>query len=603
MAWTTHSLKSRLVALTGVLVLLSLICLTAYNSYSARQAALSLLTDQANALARSHASTIADWVSIRKSIVTSFADAAGEADPLPKLVQADRAGGFEKTYFGYADKRYLFSRPSNLPATYDPTVRPWYVLAAAAKDPVLTAPYIAASTKKLVVTFATPVREGSELKAVAAADVSMDGVSKNVASIRPTASSFGFIVSKDGQVMVHENAERVLKPATEIAASLTPEKLTELSTQSALIPVRIDDRDRLLHGHPIEGTDWSLVVALDRDEVLAGLTAMLWSSLIGSLLVAVIAVVLVGGVLAQSLKRLTLLSDAMGDVASGDGDLTRRIPADGRDELAGIAQSFNRFVDKIQSTLVDIRNTSESVRVASEEIATGNQDLSKRTEETSANLQQAASSMEQMTGAVGQSAQTARLANQLAASAADSATRGGEAVSQVVDSMNRITDSSRQIGEIIGVIDGIAFQTNILALNAAVEAARAGEQGRGFAVVAGEVRTLAQRSAQAAKEIKALIETSVSNVNSGAALVSNTGAAMQDIVASVRKVSDMIGEIAAAAEEQRDGISLVNVSVAKLDQMTQQNATMVEESAAAASSLKDQASRLAQTVATFRIDH
>lgn len=288
--------------------------------------------------------------------------------------------------------------------------------------------------------------------------------------------------------------------------------------------------------------------------------------------------------------------------ATGDGDLTHRIPADGQDELAGIAASFNRFVDKIQTTLVEIRDTSESVRVASGEIAVGNQDLSARTEQTSSNLQLAASSMEQMTGAVGQSAQTARQANQLAASAAESATKGGEVVAQVVTSMNRITDSSRQIGEIIGVIDGIAFQTNILALNAAVEAARAGEQGRGFAVVAGEVRSLAQRSAQAAKEVKALIDTSVNNVNSGAALVSQTGTAMQELVVSVRKVSDMIGEIAAASKEQREGISLVNTSVAQLDQMTQQNAALVEQSAAAATSLKDQAQRLAQTVAIFKID-
>jgi methyl-accepting chemotaxis protein len=329
---------------------------------------------------------------------------------------------------------------------------------------------------------------------------------------------------------------------------------------------------------------------------------MLWSSVAGSVLVAIAAVGLVASVLTQSLKRLTLLRDAMTRAASGDGDLTHRIPADGQDELAGIAASFNRFVDKIQTTLVEIRNTSESVRVASGEIAVGNQDLSARTEQTSSNLQQAASSMEQMTGAVGQSAQTARQANQLAASAAEFATKGGEVVAQVVASMNRITDSSRQIGEIIGVIDGIAFQTNILALNAAVEAARAGEQGRGFAVVAGEVRSLAQRSAQAAKEVKALIDTSVNNVNSGAALVSQTGTAMQELVVSVRKVSDMIGEIAAASEEQREGISLVNTSVAQLDQMTQQNAALVEESAAAATSLKDQAQRLAQTVAIFKID-
>jgi methyl-accepting chemotaxis protein len=602
MIFQLNSLKTRLVALTGALVLLSLIGLTAYNNVVARKSALDLLTHQADALARSHASTIADWVSVRKGIVQSFTDKAAEADPVPALLQANKAGNFLQTYFGYADKRFVNFKPLEMPPGYDPTARPWYIQAAGAKDAVLTPPYIDATSKALVVTFAQAVREGNDVKAVAAADVAMDGVSKNVASIRPTPSSFGFIVSKDGKVMVHEQSDKVLKPAADLSPDLSAEGLRALLESQELVNVRIDGRDRLLRSHPIEGTDWSLVVALDKDEVLSGISAMLWSSLISSMVVAVVAVLLVGSMLAKSLSRLTLLRDAMQDVASGDGDLTRRIPADGHDELAGIATSFNRFVDRIQTTLVDIRNTSESVRIASEEIASGNHDLSSRTEQTSSNLQQAASSMEEMTGAVGQSAQTARQASQLASSAAEAATRGGEVVAQVVDSMNHITDSSRKIGDIIGVIDGIAFQTNILALNAAVEAARAGEQGRGFAVVAAEVRSLAQRSAQAAKEIKDLIDTSVTNVNSGAELVGRTGNAMQEIVASVQKVSSMIQEISGAAEEQRDGISLVNTSVNELDQMTQQNAALVEQSAAAATNLKDQAAHLAQTVGTFKID-
>ena len=209
--------------------------------------------------------------------------------------------------------------------------------------------------------------------------------------------------------------------------------------------------------------------------------------------------------------------------------------------------------------------------------------------------------MEEMNGAVSQSADTARQANQLAVSAAEAAQRGGQVVAQVTQSMASITESSRKIGDIIGVIDGIAFQTNILALNAAVEAARAGEQGRGFAVVAGEVRSLAQRSAEAAREIKTLIGTSVANVEQGAGLVQSTGQAMQDITSSVSRVADLIGEIAAASAEQRDGIQQVNQAVAQLDQMTQQNAALVEESAAAAQSMRDQAHQLSEAIAAFRL--
>ena len=257
----------------------------------------------------------------------------------------------------------------------------------------------------------------------------------------------------------------------------------------------------------------------------------------------------------------------------------------------------------LRNLVGQVRNSTNSISTASSEIATGNQDLSQRTEQTASNLQQAASSMDQLTGTVKQSAESARQANQLASSAAEVAARGGTVVSQVVSTMTEINTASKKISDIIGVIDGIAFQTNILALNAAVEAARAGEQGRGFAVVAGEVRSLAQRSAQAAREIKTLIGASVEKVESGSRLVSDAGRTMNEIVGSVQRVSDIIGEITAAAAEQSDGIEQVNSSVTQLDQMTQQNAALVQESAAAAESLKGQAASLAQVVGTFRLKH
>ncbi|HYP32621.1 MAG TPA: methyl-accepting chemotaxis protein, partial [Burkholderiaceae bacterium] len=248
-----------------------------------------------------------------------------------------------------------------------------------------------------------------------------------------------------------------------------------------------------------------------------------------------------------------------------------------------------------------VRLSSDSIATGSSEIASGNADLSQRTEAQAGNLQQTAASMEQLTGSVRANADTAGVANQLATEASAAAGRGGVAVNRVVETMNEIAASSRKIGDIIGVIDGIAFQTNILALNAAVEAARAGEQGRGFAVVAGEVRSLAQRSAEAAKEIKALIGASVDRVESGSRLVNDAGTTMTEIVASVQRVTDIIGEISAASTEQSQGIVEVKGAIGEVDQMTQQNAALVEQSAAAAESLKDQAARLAQVVSTFRL--
>ncbi|KQP49684.1 methyl-accepting chemotaxis protein [Pseudorhodoferax sp. Leaf274] len=323
--------------------------------------------------------------------------------------------------------------------------------------------------------------------------------------------------------------------------------------------------------------------------------------IVGALVVALALSMLLCWLIARAITTPLASALSLAD-AIGKGDLTQRLDIHSRDELAQLLRGLAQMRENLARIVVEMRSSSDCVASASQQIASGNADLSIRTEQTASSLQQTAASVEQLTGSVRQSADAARTANQLASTAAQVAARGGEVVTQVVATMQEIDSSSRRIGDIIGTIDGIAFQTNILALNAAVEAARAGEQGRGFAVVAGEVRTLAQRSAGAAKEIKALIGTSVDKVASGSKLVGDAGTTMAEIVASVRRVTDVIGEISAAATEQSDGIGQVNTAIAGLDQMTQQNAALVEESAAAARSLGEQAVSLAQAVAGFRTD-
>jgi methyl-accepting chemotaxis protein len=288
-------------------------------------------------------------------------------------------------------------------------------------------------------------------------------------------------------------------------------------------------------------------------------------------------------------------------MAIAQGDLTHHIDTTGRDETADLLRALAHMQQSLSSLVGEVRHASDNIHTASNEVASGNTDLSHRTEQAASSLQQTASSMEQLTGNVKQSAEAAHQASQMAGSASSVAQRGGEAMTQVVATMDEINQASRKIGDIIGVIDGIAFQTNILALNAAVEAARAGEQGRGFAVVAGEVRSLAGRSAEAAREIKSLIAASVEKVDSGSRQVQDAGATMNEIVASVRRVNDIIHEITAASSEQSQGIGQVNSAVSSLDQMTQQNAALVEQSAAAAESLKDQASTLHDLVARFHL--
>ncbi|QPF74639.1 HAMP domain-containing protein [Roseateles sp. DAIF2] len=388
-------------------------------------------------------------------------------------------------------------------------------------------------------------------------------------------------------------------------------RLGALSRQAAQDPAKMDEAKKLLFGESRRAfaevgktldTLWDYNDTLTErgsQEAAAGYRTALW--LMGVMtVIAILAGAFCALWITQSITRPMAEAVQVAD-RIGAGDLSSRIEVSSRDETGLLLGALKRMNDGLMQIVTQVRNSSDSIATGSAEIATGNADLSQRTEEQASNLQQTAASMEELTATVKQNADTARQASQMAHSASTVAAQGGEVVGQVVATMEQITASSRKIGDIIGVIDGIAFQTNILALNAAVEAARAGEQGRGFAVVAGEVRSLAQRSAEAAKEIKNLIGVSVEKVEAGARLCDDAGRTMGDIVSQVKRVTDLIGEISAASSEQSTGIGQIGDAVQQLDQVTQQNAALVEESAAAAESLKHQAAQLAQTVSQFKL--
>ncbi len=324
--------------------------------------------------------------------------------------------------------------------------------------------------------------------------------------------------------------------------------------------------------------------------------------LLGISLVSVVLGAIFAWRLAQGITQPLAKAVQLAETVSA-GDLTSSLHIDSKDEIGKLLRALKAMNDNLAGIVGEVRSGTETIATASSQIASGNLDLSSRTEEQASSLEETASAMEELTSTVKQNADNAQQANQLAASASGVAVQGGQVVEQVISTMQSISDSSKRIADIIGVIDGIAFQTNILALNAAVEAARAGEQGRGFAVVASEVRNLAQRSANAAKEIKSLITDSVESVEVGSKLVEQAGATMREVVNSVQRVTDIVSEISAASHEQSTGIEQVNQAIGQMDEVTQQNAALVEEAAAASQSLQDQAASLAQAVSVFKVSH
>ncbi|WP_417642563.1 methyl-accepting chemotaxis protein [Enterobacter kobei] len=592
-----RSIRARIIVATAGCLAIALLLNTIINYQVARRDNQQTQHDILTSTSNSHSLAIADWVNSKMTMIASLQSVAVQDDPVPIFKQIAQAGGFTNVYVGYAAKTAKFSDPTGVPADYDPTIRPWYQQVLKADAPVVTAPYVDAGTGKLVVTFAVPVKVNGTLQAVVAGDVTMDSVVANVHGIQPTPQSSGLLLDSDGMVIAGNDPALTLKPFNDAIQGVQFSALKAGNAEEGTLA----GVSKTLLATPVKGTNWLLVVALDSDDATSGLSAQLKASALSLIVLVLIGGAVMHWLVATLLKRLVTIRDAMHAISNGTDDLSQRLPENGNDEIAEIAHAFNAFSDKLAVVMVKLRDSSTSVKFAAQEIAAGNQDLSGRTEQAASSLRGTASAIEQITASVGQSTDSAAQANSQAQAASDAASRGGQVVKQAITTMQSIEEASAKIGDITSVIDGIAFQTNILALNAAVEAARAGEQGRGFAVVAGEVRTLASRSAQAAKEIKSLIESTTQSVSTGSRYVRLAGESMGDIVSGIDSVSVIMREITVATSEQMKGIQEINHAVIDLDRMVQQNAELVVESAAAAGALQSQAAELAETAGHFRI--
>ena len=599
------SLRARILLAALTAITLALIVNGVASYYTVQQHNTQQVARNLDAVVRGNSSALHEWMASRSTMLNGMEEAISSNDPRIALRQLTTSGDFMATYLSLADSgETIFFNGWEPPADFDPRERPWYQAAAAAQDTIVTAPYVDAQSGDLVVTFARPFYQNNQLQAVVGADVNIRDMIAIVQDISPTPSSFGFLTTGDGSLIAHPNSELALEPTTVLSDELNAAYIEQLANTKQPQQMQLEGSSKLLLSRPIGGnSDWQLVVALDEAEATAGLRAIATTSIVTLLIVAAITAVVFGMLLSLLLRRLLGVRNAMDNIASGEGDLTQRLPEEGNDEVAQIASAFNRFVGKMEEVLIDVRTSSESVHHAANEIAMGGQDLSRRTDNAASSLQQTSASVEQITSTVQHTAASAQEANKLSHAATEVAKEGGQVVSNVVTTMEDISDASNKIGEIVTLMNSIAFQTNLLALNASVEAARAGEHGRGFAVVADEVRKLAGRSSDAANDIQKLIEDSQTKVNNGTSLVRNAGSTMKDIVDHITRVTDVLEEINAATSEQSDGIKQVNIAVAELDRMTQENAAMVEESTTAAEQLKEQADRLTGTISSFKLSN
>jgi methyl-accepting chemotaxis protein len=616
-----RSLRTKLVVFILLMFMLLGLVLTSLVYFQMSGELKDGLNQSLGATVQGQANVIHGWVADRSKVVEAAVAVAEQPDPRPTLASLTAAGGFDLSFIGYADKRMLYSNNQAQAANYDPTARPWYILAQQTGKTSLTEPYVDFDTHKLVVTFASPVMKDGALKAVAGADVFIDALVKSVLSLKLQADGYAFLVNREGKVIAHPDQALTLKALSERITELNAAKIAELAGAGALGEVNSNGTAYFTRLVPVEGTAWYLGVVVDRSQVLAPLNKLLYSVLGMALLALVLIVPLIGVVFGRMLKGLHGLRDAMQEISHGEGDLTRRIQITGQDEIAQTAQAFNTFIERLHKMFLVVRDEAGQVTQRVEQVGDTVKGVADDSRQISDVSSTNAATLEQITVSISQIADIARDADGLVVRTGEVSTNSAEAMDRISGEMARtmsavrdlssmltsLDSRSEQISGITNVIKDIADQTNLLALNAAIEAARAGEQGRGFAVVADEVRKLAERTSQATVEITGTVSAirdetrqavtnmqhTISSVDDGVALTQSAAAHIDEIRQAMHTVVQKMGEIARSTREQHSAAN-------QIAQSTEGINNRIVESDSALQNAHLTLSDLSKSVATMR---
>ncbi|HEY9101722.1 methyl-accepting chemotaxis protein [Chitinimonas sp.] len=621
------SLRTRLILFVAAVVAISATLLAGISYLRMSGEIQTGIRQEIAATSLGYGQVVSDWVSSKQQIVASVVPAISQADIKPPMQQAAKAGDFALFFTGFADKRMVYSTDKTPPEGYDPTARPWYKLAVEQGKPVVTAPYIAASSKKLVVTFAAPKGGSGSVEAVVGADINLETVVNNVLGIKLRGDGYAFLIGKDGKLIAYPKPDTALKPVKEVIPGF--DSIEAYTAADQLNTVEIDGAAKLVALRPIANTDWYLGVVIDKGQAMAPLRNLLWALTGALVLLVAVALGFAWVGIGHLLAGLGRIERAMATIATGEGDLTLRLPVHSRDEVGRIAQAFNQFIDKLREMFITVRDQSAELTGGIAHLTDTTGHISRDSNVQSEELSATAATIEQITVSIAHIADnvsdTHKLVEVVDSGSGDSA----QAVRQVAEEIGRIADEfqqlagvmnslgnrSDQISSIVGVIKEIADQTNLLALNAAIEAARAGEQGRGFAVVADEVRKLAERTGQATVEIGNMItsvrddtrdalgrmEGAIKAVDLGVNRAADATGRIEAIRSSTGEMVAKMDDIVAATAEQRVATTAMAQSAERVNAMAQQTDSSIQDSSRTLQALSSLAHNLSALVGRFRL--